>query len=96
VLPTALIRMLIIFLPFVFISLSGGHPESGPLNALALIGALSLLVSIILATIPGTRRRAAHDLCVGSRVVRASRRKVEWKQDVRLLVPGRVDMTKRV
>jgi uncharacterized RDD family membrane protein YckC len=87
--------MLVIFLPFVLMSLAGGHRGSGPLDALASLGLLSLLVSLILAAVPVGRRRALHDLCAGSRVVRATKRKIEWKQDARLMMPGRVDLTKQ-
>jgi hypothetical protein len=44
--------MLVIFLPFVLMSLAGGHRGSGPLDALASLGLLSLLVSLILAAVP--------------------------------------------
>ncbi|MFC8047826.1 RDD family protein [Nocardia sp. NPDC057353] len=89
----ATIRMLIIFLPFVFMSLSGSYPESGILDAVALAGFFVSLVSLVLAMLPG-RRRAAHDLAAGSRVIRAPRRKIELKKDLLMTLPGRVDLSK--
>jgi uncharacterized RDD family membrane protein YckC len=94
-LPPALARMLVIFMPFVFMSMAGGNPESAGLNALASVGALTLLASLVLAAIPRTMRRTLHDLVAGSRVVRASVRQIDWKQDVRMALPGKLDLTKR-
>lgn len=91
----AVTRMLIIFMPFVFLSLSGGFPESGILNALAMVGLLSFVVSLALAAIPAARRRALHDLAAGSRVVRAAKRKIDLKSDLPMVLPGKLDMTKR-
>jgi uncharacterized RDD family membrane protein YckC len=83
-------------MPFVFMSLAGGNPDSALLDAFAWIGALTLLISLLLAAVASGQRRALHDLASSSRVVRASRRKIDWKQDVRMMVPGKVDMTKRL
>ncbi|MEV6252657.1 hypothetical protein AB0L97_05265 [Nocardia sp. NPDC051911] len=69
--------MLIIFLPFVFMSLSGSNPESAILNGIAVIGFLALIVSLFLAANPAGKRLALHDLATGSRVVRAAKRKIE-------------------
>jgi uncharacterized RDD family membrane protein YckC len=95
-LPAALSRMLIIFMPFVFMSMAGGSPESAVLDVLASAGALTLLASLVLAAIPSTMRRTLHDLVAGSRVVRAPVRQIDWKQDVRMALPGKVDLTKRL
>jgi uncharacterized RDD family membrane protein YckC len=95
-LPAALARMLVIFMPFVFMSMAGGRPESGVLDMLASAGALTLLASLVLAAIPSTMRRTLHDLVAGSRVVRAPVRQIDWKQDVRMALPGKVDLTKRL
>jgi uncharacterized RDD family membrane protein YckC len=95
-LPAALARMLIIFMPFVFMSMAGGSPGSAVLDLLASAGLLTLLVSLVLAAIPSTMRRTLHDLVAGSRVVRASVRRIDWKQDVRMALPGKVDLTKRL
>ncbi|WP_282778040.1 RDD family protein [Nocardia sp. CC201C] len=91
---SAVIRMLIIFLPFVFLSLSGNFPESSILNALAILGLLSFAVSLVLAAIPTARRQALHDLAAGSRVVRAAKRKIDLKTDLVMVLPGKVSMTK--
>ncbi|UGT67653.1 RDD family protein [Nocardia gipuzkoensis] len=88
-------RMLIIFLPFVFMSLSGSYPESAILNGIAAFGFLALIVSFFLSAIPAGKRRALHDLATGSRVVRAAKRKIDWKNDIPMVLPGRVDMRKR-
>ncbi|QBS44938.1 RDD family protein [Nocardia sp. CS682] len=71
-------RMLMIFLPFVFMSLSGASPESAILNGIAIIGMLSLVGIFVLAAIPAGKRRTLHDLSAGSRVVRAAKRKIDW------------------
>ncbi len=95
-LPAAITRMLIIFVPFVLASAAGGNPDSGILNALAWMGLLSLITSLVLAAIPSGRRRAVHDLAARSRVVMAPKRRIEWKRDARMMVPGKIEMTKRV
>ncbi|WP_067713954.1 RDD family protein [Nocardia yamanashiensis] len=88
-------RMLIIFLPFVFTSFAGRYPEAGLLNAISIIGLLSIVISLILAAVPARGRRALHDLAAGSRVVRAEVRKIRLRQDLPMVLPGKVDMTKR-
>ncbi|WP_069167443.1 RDD family protein [Nocardia altamirensis] len=92
----AAIRMLIIFLPFVFTSLSGANPESAILNGVAVVGMLSVVGSFLLAAIPAGKRQTLHDLATGSRVVRAAKRKIDWKNDIPMVLPGRVDMSKRL
>ncbi|WP_406238326.1 RDD family protein [Nocardia sp. NBC_01009] len=88
-------RMLIIFLPFVFLSLSGSNPESAILSGIAVLGLLTLIVSFFLSAIPAGKRRALHDLTTGSRVVRAAKRKIDWRNDIPMVLPGRLDMRKR-
>jgi uncharacterized RDD family membrane protein YckC len=90
----AVIRMLLIFLPFVFASIAGGNPDAAVADLLASIGFLALLASLVLAAIPSAQRRTVHDLAAGSRVVRAAKRRIDFKQDVRMLVPGKIDMVK--
>lgn len=92
----AAVRMLLIFLPFVLASAAGGAPGNAVLNALASFGLLTLLVSLVLAAIPTRRKQTLHDLLGRTRVVAAPKRRIEWQQDVRMMVPGKVDMTKRV
>ncbi|MFH5207418.1 RDD family protein [Antrihabitans spumae] len=93
----AVIRMLIIFLPFVFLSVAGGNPDVAAFDVLAWVGILSVVASLILAAIPRSGlRRSLHDLAASSRVVRAPRRKIELKQDLSMMLPGRIDMTKRL
>ncbi|MFC9664587.1 RDD family protein [Nocardia sp. NPDC127606] len=88
---SAAIRMLIIFAPFFFMSVSGGNPDSAILNILAIAALLSFLVSIVLAAVPANGRRAIHDLVNGTRVVRAPKRRVELKKDLIMALPGRID-----
>lgn len=88
-------RMLIIFLPFVFMSLSGGNPNSGVLNAISTIGILTILVSLVIAAVPVGGRRTLHDLSAGSRVVRAAVRKIDLRHDLPMVLPGKVNMTKQ-
>lgn len=92
----AAVRMLLIFLPFVLASTAGGAPGNAVLNALASFGLLTLLVSLVLAGIPTRRKQALHDLLGRTQVVAAPKRRIEWQQDMRMMVPGKVDMTKRV
>lgn len=92
----AVVRMLLIFLPFVFASAAGGAPGNGLLDALASIGFLTLLASLGLAAAPTRRKQTLHDFLGRTRVVRAPKRRIEWQQDVRMMVPGKIDMTKRV
>ena len=63
---------------------------------LANIGLLVIIAGLVLSAVPGTRRRAMHDWLSGSRVVRAPRRGLSLRQDARMMLPGRVDMTKRL
>ncbi|MGW4364451.1 RDD family protein [Nocardia takedensis] len=92
----ATLRMLIIFLPFVLMSLAGNFPESSILEAMALVGLLSLFASIVLAAVPAAGRRAVHDLAASSRVVRAQARPVHWRTDIPLVLPERVSLRKRL
>ncbi|WP_435592849.1 hypothetical protein [Nocardia sp. bgisy118] len=87
--------MLIIFLPFVFMSLSGSNPESDILEVISVLGLLTLIASFFLAAVPVGKRRAVHDLAARSRVVRAAKRKIDWKNDIPMVLPGRVDLRKR-
>lgn len=91
----AAVRMLIIFLPFFLMSVSGSNPESAALNVLALLGFGTFVVSCVLAMMTANGRRAVHDLVTGTRVVRAATRKVEVKKDLLMVLPGRVDLAKR-
>lgn len=91
----AVARMLLIFLPFVFASAAGGAPGDRVLDAVASLGFLTLFVSLVLTAVPTRRRRTLHDLVGRTRVVTATKRPIEWQQDVRMMVPGRIDLTKR-
>lgn len=92
----AALRMLLIFLPFMFASAAGGAPGNQLLDALASVGFLTLLVSLVLTAVPTQRRQTLHDLIGRTRVVTATRRRIQWQQDVRMMVPGKVDLTKRL
>lgn len=92
----AAVRMLLIFLPFVLASAAGGSPGNAVLDALAGVGFLTLLISLVLAAVPTRHKQTLHDLLGRTRVVTASQRRIEWRQDVRMMVPGKVDMTKRL
>lgn len=89
-------RMLLIFTPFVLMSLAGGRPDVGWLNTLAGIGLLSLLASLALTGFGGAHRRTVHDLLAGTRVVTAAKRKISLRHDLPMMIPGPVDMTKRL
>lgn len=91
----AVARMLVIFLPFVFASAAGGAPGDRLLDAVASLGSLTLFVSLVLMAVPTRHRQTLHDLVGRTRVVTASKRPIEWQQDVRMMVPGRIDLTKR-
>ncbi len=92
----AVVRMLLIFLPFVLASAAGGAPGNAPLNALASLGFLTLLVSLGLAAVPTRRKLTLHDFLGRTRVVTAPKRRIDWQQDVRMMVPGKVNMAKRL
>lgn len=89
-------RMLLIFLPFVFASAAGGAPGNAALDTLAGLGFLTLFASFVLAAVPTRRRQTLHDFLGRTRVITAPKRRIEWQQDVRMMVPGKVDMTKRI
>jgi uncharacterized RDD family membrane protein YckC len=95
-LPAALVRLLVLFLPFVLGSLAGGHPASPVLGALGNFAFVALLVTVILAALCWSYRRAVHDYASGTRVVTAPRRNIVLRDDMRMMVPGKVDMTKRL
>lgn len=92
----ATMRILVIFLPFVFMSLAGSNPDSGILNAISTVGILTILVSLVIAAVPAGSRRTLHDLAAGSRVVRATVRKIDLRHDLPMVVPGKVNMAKRL
>ncbi len=91
----AVARMLVIFLPFVFASAAGGAPGNRVLDAVASLGFLTLFGSLVLMAVPTRRRQTLHDLIGRTRVVTAPKRPIEWQQDVRMMVPGTIDLTKR-
>jgi uncharacterized RDD family membrane protein YckC len=95
-LPAALSRLVVLFLPFVLGSLAGGDPDSPIMQALGNLAFIALIVSLALAALAWSYRRALHDYASGTRVVTASKRKVVLRDDLRMMVPGRVDLTKRL
>lgn len=90
------VRMLLILAPFVLLAIAGSAAQDGQPSQLAGIAMLALLINLVLAAIPTRRRQALHDLAAGTRVVIAPKRTIQWRQDVRMMVPGKVDMTKRL
>lgn len=90
------VRMLLILAPFVLLGIAGSAAQDGQPSQLAGIAMLALLIDLVLAAIPTRRRQALHDLAAGTRVVIAPKRNIQWRQDVRMMVPGKVDMTKRL
>ncbi len=44
---------------------------------------------------PTRRRQALPDLVAGTRVVTAPERRIRWRQDVRMTLPGEIDLTER-
>jgi uncharacterized RDD family membrane protein YckC len=95
-LPAALSRLVVLFLPFVLGSLAGRDPDSTIMGALGNLGFVALIVSLVLAALAWSYRRALHDYASGTRVVAAPKRKVVLRDDLRMMVPGRVDLTKRL
>lgn len=91
----AVVRMLLIFLPFVFLSAAGSNPDNGVLAVLVWLGLASFAISLLMAALPFGKRRVIHDFAAGSRVVRAAKRKIDLRTDLPMLMPGRVDLTKR-
>lgn len=92
----AAVRILLIFMPFVFASLAGGAPDNAFFTTLSSLGLLTLLISLVLMAVPTRKRQTLHDFIGRTRVVTAPKRRIEWQRDVRMMVPGKVDMTKRI
>lgn len=71
--------------------------DGGPVsNALLLLWFGLLVVSLVLALIDRRRHRSVHDLASRTVVVRAQRRGVRFREDAKMLVPGRVSLDKRL
>ncbi len=96
-LPAALVRLVVLLAPFVFISAAGGALRDTGVG-IAVTGAslLVLVASLVLAALRSAGGRSVHDLLAGSRVVVAAKRGVVLREDLRMLVPGKVDMVKRL
>lgn len=94
-LPAALSRLVVLFVPFVVMSLAGGNDASSALDALANVAIVTLIASLILAALRWSYGRALHDYAAGTRVVKAAKRGIVLRQDLRMMVPSKVDMTKR-
>jgi uncharacterized RDD family membrane protein YckC len=95
-LQAALSRLVVLFLPFVLVSLAGANPGSAIMQSLGNLAFVALIVSLVLAALAWSYRRALHDYASGTRVVAAPRRKVVLRDDLRMMVPGKVDLTKRL
>lgn len=78
-----------------FASAAGGAPGDRVLDAVASLGFLTLFVSLVLTAVPTRRRQTLHDLVGRTRVVTSTKRPIEWQQDVRMMVPGKINLTKR-
>lgn len=98
---SALIRMLVVTGPFllsiaIFYATNGADAEDPtPLaDAVLYVWIGSLLVSTITVLVDRGGRRGLHDMAARTRVVRTQRRGVALKADLRMLVPGRVDLEK--
>ncbi|PPK94640.1 putative RDD family membrane protein YckC [Kineococcus xinjiangensis] len=92
---SSFVRLLVLFAPFVLLSAAGNDETGDVWDTLSDVGLLTVLASLLMALVPAARRRAVHDLAAGSRVVRAPVRGIALKQDVRMMIPGKVDLTKR-
>jgi uncharacterized RDD family membrane protein YckC len=66
------------------------------MQSLGNLAFVALIVSLVLAALAWSYRRALHDHASGTRVVAAPRRKVVLRDDLRMMVPGKVDLTKRL
>jgi uncharacterized RDD family membrane protein YckC len=94
--PAALARLVVLFVPFVLLSVAGGDPGSTVKGLMGNLAIVALLVSLVLAALPVLYRRALHDYLSNTRVVTAPKRKVAFREDVRMMLPGKIDMRKRV
>jgi uncharacterized RDD family membrane protein YckC len=92
----AMTRLFVLFAPFVLGSISGGNSNVPILVALGNLAFVALLATLVLTAVPVWNRRALHDYAARTRVVQAPRRGVSLRQDVRMMVPGKIDMTKRL
>ncbi|ABS03721.1 RDD family protein [Kineococcus radiotolerans] len=91
---SSFVRLFVFFIPFFFASQAGGSTSAG-WEALATIGFLWSTATLIMVCIRPGGRRGVHDYLSGTRVVLAPRRKVNLRKDIPMMVPRRVDLTKR-
>lgn len=71
--------------------------DGGPVsNALLYLWFALLFVSLVLALADRRRHRSVHDHLGRTVVVTAPRRRVRFREDARMLVPGRVSLDKRL
>ena len=87
------LRLLLLFIPWVLMSFAGSSDEAGH-RAAGWIGTIILIAAFAMAAGNRDRRRTPHDILAGSRVVRAPRRGVSFRTDLRLMVPGQKDVIK--
>lgn len=96
-LAAALVRLGVLLAPFVLMSIAGGAlRDTGAGHAVTGLSLLVLLASLILAALRSIGGQTVHDLLCGSRVVVAAKRGVVLREDLRMMVPGKVDMMKRL
>lgn len=93
---SALVQLAVLLSPFVFMMLAGSIPANSVLNGVAIVGTLSVVASLVLGLVPRGDRRAIHDWAAGSRLVRAPNREIDFREDLKLVLPGKVDLTKQV
>lgn len=93
--PAAFARLVVLFVPFVLLSAAGRNPDATLVEVLARIGFVALIAGVILSALRWSYGRAIHDYAAGTRVVMAAKRGVVLRDDLRMMVPGKVDMTKR-
>ena len=96
-LPAALLRLVVLLVPFVLISVAGGIlKDTAAGTTVTGLSLLVLLSSLIMAALRSSGGRTVHDLLAGSRVVVAAKRGVVLREDLRMMLPGKIDMVKRL
>lgn len=99
---TALLRMLVLMGPlmgglamyYITYDEELGTSESALAEWLVQLWAWSLVVSALVALVDRNARRGLHDLTARTRVVRAQRRGIDMREDLKMLVPGKVSLEK--
>ncbi len=94
---SAFVRLAILLVPFVMFSVAGSDDGADTVwDFLAYLGLFTIMASLVLAALRRNHRRTVHDLAASSRVVTASKRGINLRADLPMMVPRKVSFEKRV